>query len=227
MSDLACTICHGTDFGPGPGGRMSVTGKLPYCIKCGSLERHRAFRSVFLAIKDRTFQTASVLQFSLDTSVVPGWFGSFEVSTYDGENSLDLMRIDRPSSSYDIVVCNHVLEHVQYDNSGMNELGRITKKDGFVFLSFPDPARKLKTDEWATPRTDQHYHWRVYGRDVEDRFRLYVPHLWAIAHSANDPVTLAEDRIYLLCWSRGTAKRLLGRLKGSEVVNAPSIAASA
>ena len=36
-----CDICGGTDFGPGPMGRVSRSGDNPLCLACGSLERIR------------------------------------------------------------------------------------------------------------------------------------------------------------------------------------------
>ena len=221
MNAAACNICGGTNFGAGPGGRLSVTGVQPYCIACGSLERHRAIRAVFQKLHDDRFKSAKVLQFSRDPSIMSDWVASHEVSTYGGDNSLDLMRIDRPSECYDIVICNHVLEHVQYDNSAMNELARVAKKDGFVFLSFPDPVRMTTTVEWDQPRSDQHDHWRVYGRDVEDRFRRYIPHVHILAHEEPDPVSGAPDIVYFLCHSESAVERIRAALGNPVYVNKP------
>jgi len=218
---LSCNICREAEFGFGPGGRLSVTGEKPYCLKCGSLERHRAFRSVFLQLMSDFFRGARVLQISRDASVVPQWFRSYEVSDYAGDNSLDLMRIDRETGSYDIVICNHVIEHVQYDNAAMTELVRILSPTGFLFLTFPDPVRKERTAEFNEPAEAQHDHWRVYGRDVADKFRRYVPHAFVLAHDAADPVTGAPDRVYLLSRSASTAARLMDRLVAVEVINDP------
>jgi SAM-dependent methyltransferase len=221
-----CNICGGADFGFGPGGRLSVTGVQPYCVRCGSLERHRAIRAVFNDLRDASFTGLSVLQFSRDLSVESTWFRKFETSIYEGENSLDLMRIDRPSAMYGLVICNHVLEHVQYDNAALTELLRITEPNGFVFLSFPDPARHDRTSEYGSARPDMHYHWRLYGRDVVERFRRYIPQAYVIEHEARDPVTGAPDVIYVLTTGLETAMSLKNRFGVCLMVNTPPAARS-
>jgi SAM-dependent methyltransferase len=217
----ACNICDGTEFGYGPGGRLSVTGQPPYCISCGSLERHRAVRLVFLKLLDETFRSATALQFSGDPSIAAEWFRRHEVSIYDGPNSLDLMRIDRDSGSYDVVICNHVLEHVQYDNAALTELVRILAPLGFLFLTFPDPARRERTAEFDAPNLQQHGHWRLYGRDVVERFRRYIPYVWTLSHDTEDPVTGAADVVYLLTRESAVADRLCQRLGPVNVACCP------
>jgi SAM-dependent methyltransferase len=219
---IPCSICGGIEFGFGPGGRLSVTGQKPYCITCGSLERHRAVRSIFLNLRDNTFDSARALQFSNDPSIDHSWFRKVEMSIYGGENSLDLMRIDRDSASYDIVICNHVLEHVQYDNAAMVELLRIVAPLGFLFLTFPDPARCEQTIEFAAADPQRYDHWRLYGRDVVERFRRYLPGAWVLSHNAEDPVTGAADVAYLLTREAVTADQLRRRLPRVEIACSPA-----
>jgi SAM-dependent methyltransferase len=217
-----CNICGGLEFAPGPGGRNSTTGKLPYCLQCGTLERHRTFRQVFLQLHDADFSDWKVLQFSGDRSNDPAWFAHHETSWYGAENSLDLMKIARDSDSYDLAVCNHVMEHVQYDNAAMAELIRVIKPTGFVFLTFPDPTNLQKTVEWAQPRADQHYHWRVYGKDVDERFRRYIPMYGVYSTLGYDPVTGADDRIFLLTKTGAGTARLRAKLPDLKIVNEPA-----
>ena len=221
--NLTCNICRGTEFGPGPGGRSSVTGFLPYCIQCGSLERHRTFRQVFLDLGISSFADKSALQFSQDNSIDPAWFRKYEVSIYQQHNSLDLMKIDRESDQYDIVVCNHVLEHVQYDNAALTELARVTNPEGFVFLTFPDPARREHTVDWPEPRADQHYHWRLYGSDVLLRFARYVPQMYIVSSDASDPATGASDIVYFMTKSRNTADNIVQRMNSARIETGPKL----
>jgi hypothetical protein len=81
-----CCICGGDRFGLGPGGRMSSTGKPPRCLSCQSLERHRIFRGVFSRLVCQELATFRCLQFSLDMTAQPEWFGEYEVSVYGGQN---------------------------------------------------------------------------------------------------------------------------------------------
>lgn len=193
-----CNICGHDIFAGGPNGRMSPSGLPPRCTKCQSLERHRIFRKIFLALKDTDFSAFKVLMFSSDPSVEPNWFSEFEYSKYEEKNSLDLQKIDRLSGSYDLVICNHVLEHVADDNAALNELGRIIKDNGFVFLSVPRPHHQLTTDDWGYPDKNQHYHYRNYGSDIVKRFKSYIPHIWVLSIIEDDNVTGLEDIVYFL-----------------------------
>src|SRR5690349_12933346 len=78
----ACPICGGTEFGPGPRGRMALNGTMPRCTGCQSLERHRVYRIMFDRLGPPAFATWSAIQFSPDPTVDPNWFASFELSVY-------------------------------------------------------------------------------------------------------------------------------------------------
>jgi len=134
-----CNICRGTQFEPGPNERKSATGKLPRCTRCRSLERHRQLRQVYAQIPDRYLSGLDVLQLSPDIGVDPIWFSCYEISLFGGDNSLDLEAIDRMDASYDLVICNHVLEHVADDRKGLQELIRIARPEGLIQITVPSP----------------------------------------------------------------------------------------
>ncbi len=213
-----CNICGNNTFGGGPGGRMSVTGASPRCEKCQSLERHRAYKRVFEKLVDESYKLKKFLQFSQDGTVVPEWFASHEVSVYGGENSLDLQKIERGNYEYDIVMCNHVLEHVPYDNSALNELLRITKKDGFVFLTVPSPASKESTTDWGYPKEEDHGHYRIYGKDFEKMLSRYLPNAWILSVKAIDTVTESDDIVYFLTHSKLGANHIQSKLIDVKVL---------
>lgn len=193
-----CSICGNAEFKPAPFNRLSQNGLPPVCTKCGSLERHRIFRELFNAIRTPDYKGKRCLQFSLDPSTAGGWFAEREISVYGGQNSIDLQNIDRESGSYDVVVCNHVLEHVPNYRTAVNELARVTSDEGYVFLSFPNPYIRAETEDWGYPREDQHLHYRLFGRDVEDVFKKVLPYHHILAIEAEDPVTGQRDIAYIL-----------------------------
>lgn len=212
-----CNICGCDRFGPGPGGRMSYDGRTPpRCTGCQSLERHRAFRALFQALRDDAFASASVLQFSNDRSSDKSWFARHELSDFEGANPLDLQAIDRPDDSYDIVVCNHVIEHVERDRDAMRELLRVVRPDGFVFLSFPDPLRRATTDDWGYPDESQHGHYRLYGEDVRDKFAEVLPDASVIRVVASDPATGSTECVFLLARNEAVARDLLARCDAQD-----------
>lgn len=197
----ACNICGNTSFRPAPFNRISVTGKPPLCEKCGSLERHRIFRVMFNNIRTPEFQKYSCLQFSSDPSIALGWFADATRSMHGGENHLDIQNIAHADGSFDVVVCNHILEHVPDYKVAIREVARITRSTGFVFLSFPNPYLRKVTEDWGFPRPEQHGHYRVFGRDIEGVFREFLRNHHVLALEGLDPVTGTSDIAYILTQS--------------------------
>ncbi len=198
LAKTKCVICGGESFGAGPGGRMAVTGITPRCETCQSLERHRAIRGFFDGILDPDlFGELEVLQFSKDPAVKPEWFRSYEFSVYEGHNSLDMQQIERESGSYDLVICNHVLEHVPSDGNALRELTRVVREDGIVFLTVPDPERRSKTVDWGYPDETRHGHFREYGSDIVERFEQHIPDVLAFKTKLEDAVTKTPDTAFI------------------------------
>ena len=219
-----CSICGKRQYGPGPNGRMSRGGLPPRCCACGSLERHRRLRTIYGAMPGQWLAGLSVLQLSPDIGVDPGWFRSFEISEYGGDNSLDLENIARSDQSYDLVICNHVLEHVADDSRGFRELLRVARS--LVQITVPTPFTRSITVDWGYPKPEAHGHYRGYGRDVLEMFLAAEPKAHTIQVEAVDPVTEEGDYIYLCSRDLDLLRRLvpLGRhskLSSRSVTRAP------
>jgi SAM-dependent methyltransferase len=195
----ACNICGGREFELGPNERRSSTGQLPRCRGCRSLERHRQLRQVYAQLPADYLAGLEVLQLSPDIGVEPRWFKHYEVSEFQGENSLDLQAIDRADDNYDLVICNHVLEHVADDRQGLRELLRITRPHGFVQITVPTPYTRALTVDWGYPKPEAHGHYRGYGKDFLRLLRDVAPTATALQVEAFDPVTTAGGYIYV--WS--------------------------
>lgn len=217
-SVVPCNICGGTFFVPGPGGRLSMTKTMPRCRQCGSLERHRLIRSVWEFFPRSWLGSRQLLQFSLDESISREWFRSAEVSIYKKRNSLDVQAIDRCDESYDVVVCNHVLEHVADDRTAFGELIRILRPEGILQLSVPSPATRDTTEEWGFPDSGQHGHFRLYGRgDIVPRFQAAAPGVAFLEVSAVDPVTRFKDWLYFASRSAVTLGRVQSWLRSPAI----------
>ncbi len=50
---------------------------------------------------------------------------------------IDIRKIDLPDNSFDIIFCNHVLEHIEEDIQAMKELFRVLKPGGWAILQVP------------------------------------------------------------------------------------------
>ncbi|MFQ5935194.1 MAG: class I SAM-dependent methyltransferase [Acidiferrobacterales bacterium] len=195
----ACNICGGTEFELGPNNRKSGTGRPPRCRRCQSLERHRQLRQVYAQLPVEYLASLEVLQLSPDIGVDPSWFKRYEVSVFQGENSLNLEAIDRADASYDLVICNHVLEHVADDRKGMRELMRVTRPSGLVQITVPTPYTRAVTVDWGYAKPESHGHYRGYGKDFLYKFREVYPGAIVLQVEAVDAVTSAGGYVYL--WS--------------------------
>ncbi len=205
-----CNICGGNSFASGPNGRLSKLGSLPRCEKCQSLERHRAFRDIADKLRSRfDFSEMSALQFSKDLSFQPIWFRNHLLSIYGGANSFDLQNINLPNDAFDFIICNHVIEHIADDRSGLKELLRIVTSSGIIFLSFPDPLGRAKTQDWGFPDENKHGHYRVYGADAVDKFKDILSEVYFLNGYGIDYVTNSREGVWLLTKSKSTYNQIL------------------
>ena len=213
-SGKACPICGSTSFERGPKGRLAPNGALPRCVDCRSLERHRIFRLMFERLGVEVFRRESAIQFSPDPTIDPAWFARFELSVYGEPGGEDIQRIGRPDGAYAFVACSHVLEHVADDRAALCELLRIAAPDGLLFLVVPDPFREERTRDWGFAKPEKHGHFRVYGRDVGERFHTYIPAQPVLAYCGEDPVTGEREACFLMPKSLAMRSLVESRLAG-------------
>ncbi|WP_297984554.1 class I SAM-dependent methyltransferase [uncultured Chryseobacterium sp.] len=91
----------------------------------------------------------------------------------------DILDLPFEDESFDIVICNHVLEHIEDDRKAMRELYRVMKKGGWGILQVPLKNSLEKTYEDFTikdPKERQKHfgqydHVRWYGMDYFDRLK--------------------------------------------------------
>ena len=68
---------------------------------------------------------------------------------------MNVCDIDSPNESFDVVICNHVLEHVQDDKKAMKEIYRVLKKRGIAILQTPFSSLLRNTFEDPNINTDE------------------------------------------------------------------------
>lgn len=176
------------------------------------MERHRSLRQVYDAIGEEYFRGWSCLQFSADSAVERFWFEDFYLSEYGGQNSQDICSIDLASSSFDLAICNHVLEHIQSDALALDELLRVVKPKGLVQISFPMPHFLARTRDWGYPKQEDHGHYRHYGADVTHGLikKSGVPACLVVL--GGDPVTGSWQNVYFLSKDIQSIESLCERL---------------
>jgi len=151
-----------------------------------SLERHRL---LWLFLKEGTdFFTApkKVLHIAPEQC----FYGRFrkmknlDYTTADlnsplADIKLDVQAMQLPDNTYDVVFCNHVLEHVPDDHKALTEILRVLKPGGMAIMQVPmNPAwEKTLEDPTITDPKERHRlfgqydHLRMYGQDYPERLK--------------------------------------------------------
>ena len=91
--------------------------------------------------------------------------------------TIDITGTQFPDDSFDLIICNHVLEHIPEESSALNEIWRILKVGGEAILQVPIAYGMDKTLEDPTITTPserlrqygQKDHVRLYGCDYQQR----------------------------------------------------------
>ena len=153
-----------------------------------SLERHRL---MWLFLKDNTnFFTAAKKLKVLHIAPEQCFLDIFRKQqnlnyiTSDLESPIadvkaDICDLPFKENEFDVVFCNHVLEHISNDTKAIQELYRVLKPGGFGIFQIPQDLSKAITfeDNTITDRKEraklfgQYDHVRVYGRDYFDKLR--------------------------------------------------------
>jgi SAM-dependent methyltransferase len=91
----------------------------------------------------------------------------------------DICNLPFEDHSYDVILCNHVLEHIPDDTKAMQELYRVLKPGGMGIFQIPQDLSRANTfsDDSITDQKErakifgQYDHVRIYGRDYFDKLR--------------------------------------------------------
>ena len=151
-----------------------------------SLERHRL---LWLYLKNETdFFTArlKVLHFAPEQAFYKIFRNqkNLDYTTTDlfsplADIKADICNLPFESNLYDVILCNHVLEHIPDDIKAMKELFRVMKPGGYGIFQIPQDYNREKTfeDDSITDKNQrakifgQYDHVRIYGRDYFDKLR--------------------------------------------------------
>ncbi|GHV00552.1 SAM-dependent methyltransferase [Bacteroidia bacterium] len=182
---VECPVCGGRYRRMMPYGYGPVRSNA-LCPGCLSLERHRLLWLWLIGQSDFFVSAPHTLHVAPERCFI----GRFERAlgesyvTADLESPLARVRMDVqaipfPDETFDVVICNHILEHVEDDRLAMREMHRVMRTGGWgVMLSPVNPERatthedaSITTPEGRSAAFGQHDHLRDYGRDYPDRLR--------------------------------------------------------
>jgi predicted SAM-dependent methyltransferase len=90
---------------------------------------------------------------------------------------IDITKLTFEDNTYDVILCNHVLEHIIDDHLAMSELYRILKPGGWAILQVPISMALEETYENAkiteVKDREEHFgqfdHVRIYGKDYTSK----------------------------------------------------------
>ena len=151
-----------------------------------SLERHRL---LWLFLKTETdFFTSplKVLHFAPEQAFYERFrkLENLEYTTTDLNSPLadvkaDICNLPFSEDTFDVILCNHVLEHIPNDTKAMEELYRVLKPGGWGIFQIPQDLTRTQTfeDDSITDKTErakifgQYDHVRIYGRDYFNKLR--------------------------------------------------------
>ena len=151
-----------------------------------SLERHRL---LWLYLRNETYfftATIKVLHFAPEQAFYQLFRNqkNLDYTTTDllsplADVKADICNLPFEDNAYDVILCNHVLEHIPDDTKAMQELYRVLKPGGMGIFQIPQDLNRAITfsDDTITDAKEraqifgQYDHVRVYGRDYFDKLR--------------------------------------------------------
>lgn len=158
--------------------RYEHTEQAVICPICGALPRHRIL--VLWCDENRELLCGSKILYFAPERSMSMWMrrNGIACTTADlfasADLQLDIQDTGLPDESFDVVICNHVLEHVDDFRTAIDEVHRILTSGGIFICSFPmdpkidllDEDPKVYGSEERLLRFGQYDHKRVFGMDA-------------------------------------------------------------
>lgn len=192
-NDYQCYCCHKRvgRFLPYRGGMKNISAEMirfdvigsdvehfscPYC-RSHDRERH-LFMYFDKTLIWETFRNSSVLHFAPERNLArrirslgPKYYVKADLFPHSAEIVReDVTRLSFSDEMFDVVIANHVLEHVSDDTTAMKEVFRVLKPGGLAILQTPfsNILEVTSEDPMITSAAER---LRAYGQ--EDHVRLY------------------------------------------------------
>lgn len=180
---VQCPVCEHSYSKFLPYGRIARPNAL--CPNCLALERHRLMwlflreKTDFFSAKLRVLHIAPEHCFIERFEALPNLdYVTADIESPLAKVKMDVHDIPFPDNSFDVVFCNHVLEHVQDDLKACSEFNRVLKPTGWGILQSPVyNLEKTLEDNSIIDAAErerifgQRDHVRKYGKDYAARLR--------------------------------------------------------
>lgn len=184
-----CPICNTTKRKFMPYGYGKVR-EDALCPKCLSLERHRLLWHYLMHNHlERIEQLPTTLHIAPEVCLMqkfkqiyasaPQRYITADLESPLADMHFDVQSIPMEDNSVDIIICNHLLEHVESDHKALCEMYRILKSGGMGIMLAPidySLQTTFEDDSITDPKEraaifGQYDHRRIYGRDYLDRLK--------------------------------------------------------
>lgn len=189
------------------------------CPHCMSLERHRLLylwlerKTDFFSAPYRLLHIAPEHCFLRPFERLFGdKYVTADLESPLAKVKLDVQQMPFDECEFDVVICNHILEHVEDDRKALSEIFRVMRHSGWGILlspvdyglevSYEDPTKT--TPEERREAFGQPDHLRIFGRDYADRLSsagFIVEEIRATDFLSADEITrfgIATDRIHFV-----------------------------
>ncbi len=188
------------------------------CPVCGCIDRIRWLLFVLATQTDIFDGEHSILHFAPESPIrerLQNGYNQYipaDINPTDGRIKVDIREIPFKDGTFDYVIANHVLEHIDDLGKALSELKRVIKPEGKIILSFPI-CMDMKTIEEEKPldekerlrRFGQEDHVRLFGNDYGEiigKQGLSIKCLSPNRCLSKDEIEdngLTEDDVILIC----------------------------
>ena len=146
------------------------------CPFCGSLSRNRR---LWKLVNEQNRLNGSVLHFSPSRSLYRklknisniDYYSSDYEDEFLADYKFDITNINQENEKFDTIICYHILEHIIDDKKAMQELQRVLKQHGVVYIQTPFKNGNIYEDysivspEERIKHFEQNDHVRIYSID--------------------------------------------------------------
>ena len=196
------------------------------CPNCLSLERHRLLWLWLVRESDigrgamalpRLLhiapEVALMRKFRKMYASTPDRYVTADLESPLADMHFDVQQIPLEAESFDAIICNHIMEHVEDDGKALRELYRILRRGGWGVILSPVELEREKTfeDDTITDPAErtrifgQYDHRRIYGRDYAARlreagFEVYdIDYKNELSKAEQELYALPADHLYIVC----------------------------
>ena len=196
------------------------------CPNCLSLERHRLLWLWLVRESDIgrgamalpkmlhiAPEVALMRKFKKMYASTPDRYVTADLESPLADMHFDVQQIPLEAESFDAIICNHIMEHVEDDHKALRELYRIMRRGGWGVILSPVELEREKTfeDDTITDPAErtrifgQYDHRRIYGRDYAARlreagFEVYdIDYKNELSKAEQELYALPADHLYIVC----------------------------